>query len=113
MRTQRTAHHERKTLGEVPQHLKRDAPGAKHDRRPQLDHRNVSTGQRATDLLAAHEMLGLGSDQSTEVDDASDAGSGGRSPETLSQLAVAGTKVSGGERVHKVVGDLASDQGLS
>ena len=54
------ADHERKPLGEVPQHLERDAAGAQHDRCTELDNRNSSTCERRADLLAAGKMLGFG-----------------------------------------------------
>ena len=101
--------HEGQALGEVAQHLERDASRSEHDRRAQLDDRNVFARERGTDFLAAHEMLRLGVvSEPTEIHDAFDAGRGGGSSATFRQLAIAIAEVAGAERVHEVVGDLAS-----
>jgi DNA-binding CsgD family transcriptional regulator len=107
-------HHDGQTLGEVAQHLERDASRAEYDRRSQLDDRNVFTRERGADFLAAHEMLRLGVvSESTEIHDAFDARRGGRSSATFCQLTVAISEVAGTQRVHEVVGDLASGQGIA
>ena len=43
-------------LHECADHLEREAPGADHDRRAQLDDRNARVAQQATDLVAAAQV---------------------------------------------------------
>ena len=103
--------HEREPLGEIPQHLKRDAAGAEHDRCSKLDNGDFSRCERGADLLATREMLGLRVvAQATEVDDASKTRGCGSSPEAFRQLAVTSTKAFGTQRVHEIESDLATDQ---
>jgi hypothetical protein len=66
------ADHERKPLGEVPQHLERDAASPEDDRCSELDNGNIARRECGADFLAAHEMLRLWvMPKPTEVDDAS------------------------------------------
>ncbi len=108
------ADHEREALGEVAEHLERDAPGAEHDRRAQLDDRDPSTRQRGADFLTAREVFGCRVvAEAAEIDDAADTARRGRPPESLGEPAVVGAEVARAERVHEVVGDLVSGQGVA
>src|SRR5581483_10640887 len=86
-------HHERKTLGEVPEHLERDAARADDDRSPKLDDRYPSRSEQGTDLLTAREVLGGGRvTETAEVHDPLEPGRGGGTSERECKSAIAVAK---------------------
>ena len=78
------ADHHRQTLGEVADHLERDAAGADHDGGAELRDRHAGLAQRLAGLLSRAQVsreVGGGVAEAAEVDDAAHAGLGGGAAE--------------------------------
>ena len=107
---------DREVLHERADHLEREAAGADHDRRAQLDHRNARVAQQATDLEPAaqvrRELLALVR-ETAEVDDPPHARGARRRAEVSRRTPVLLLEAAGRpHRVDQVVGRLDAGQGL-
>ena len=108
------ADHHRQALGEVADHLERDAARADHDRGAELGDGDPGLAQRLAGLLARAKVtrqVGRGVAQAAEVDDASDAGRGRGAAEgpRRGQVALA-IALAPGHGVHEVVGHADAGQ---
>ena len=109
------ADHHRQPLGEVADHLERDAAGADHHRGAELRDRHAGLTQRLAGLLARAQVpreVGGGVAEAAEVDDAAHSGGGRGAAEGPRRGEVALVEaLSPGHGVHQVVGDADSLQG--
>jgi hypothetical protein len=100
----------REPLDQGPDQLEREAPGADHDRRAELECLHTRLAQDAPDLDATRHVVGERTlrlvDEPAEVDDARGAGFARGIPEILRELPLlVGERASRGKRVDEEVGD--------